>query len=229
MENPIRTVAIIGGHGKIAQLLTRLLVSRGDRVLSVVRNQAYFDELASLGAEPIIADIEAMDARDLAPALTECDAVVFAAGAGPGSGVRRKRTVDYGGSILSQQAALEANAQRFIQISALSVYRPVDPNADEVWQAYVRAKEDADKRLRRTTLDWTILRPGTLTDDPATGMIRAAKRLPHQETIEASISRADVAQVVADCLSLPETIRCEIDLVSGQTPIREALIQASNE
>lgn len=223
MEKTPQTVAIIGGHGQIAQLLTAQLVARGDRVLAVIRDPAQSDTLTALGALPIIADIESMDARDLAPAFKGCEGVVFAAGAGPGSGARRKRTVDYGGSILSQQAALEAGARRFIQISALNVDRPVHPDADPVWREYVRAKKDADKALRRTTLKWTIVRPGALTDQPATGEVHVAERLPHDIVEGASIARADVADVVAHCLQMPATIRREFDVVNGPTPIREAL------
>ncbi len=218
-----RTVAIIGGHGKIAQLLTQRLVDADDQVRSIVRNPEYVSELRALGAEPVTADIEIMDARNLAPALEGCDAVVFAAGAGPGSGARRKRTVDYGGSVLSQQAALEAGVPRFVQISAINVKRPIDPEAGEVWREYVRAKEDADKRLRRTALNWTILRPGRLTDEPGTGLITAALLLPHDVATSTPIPRADVADSIVATLDLDNTIRKEIDLVSGQTPIVEAL------
>ena len=218
-----RTVAIIGGHGKIAQLLTKQLVQEGDQVRSIVRNPAHSEELRALGAEPVTADIEIMDARNLAPALKGCDAVVFAAGAGPGSGARRKRTVDYGGSILSQQAALEAGVPRFVQISAISVKRAIDPAAGDVWREYVRAKKDADKRLRRTALKWTILRPGLLTDDPGTGLIAAALFLPHELASGGQIPRADVATSIVATLNLDSTIRKEIDIVSGDTPIVEAL------
>ncbi len=223
MVETAKTVAIIGGHGKIAQLITRSLTQGGVRVISIIRDPKQRDTIEALGAEPVVADIEAMDARDLAPALKGCDAVVFAAGAGAGSGARRKRTVDYGGSILSQQAALEAGVPRFIQISAISVKRPIDPEAGDVWREYVRAKEDADKRLRRTALKWTILRPGRLTDGPGTGRITAELLLPHSAAEGAEISRADVADTVVACLDLEATVGKEIDIVAGDTPIVEAL------
>lgn len=225
MTNIPQTVAIIGGHGQIAQILTRQLVGRGYSVRSIIRDASQKEHISSLGAEPVVADIESMDARDLAPALKGCDAVVFAAGAGPGSGIRRKRTVDYGGSVLSQQAALEAGALRFVQVSAISVRRPVAYDATDVWKEYVRAKEDADKRLRRTALQWTILRPGLLTDDPGTGRVNAAQLLEHDLAEGASIPREDVASSITACLEDATTIRKEIDLVSGDTPIAEALKQ----
>lgn len=223
-----QTVAIIGGHGKIARLLTGRLIERGFAVRSIIRDPAQKETIANLGAEPVLADIETMDARDLAPALRGCQGVVFAAGAGPGSGTRRKRTVDYGGSVLSQQAALEASALRFVQISAISSGRPLAHDAGEVWREYVRAKEDADKRLRRTALQWTILRPGILTDDAPTGLVQVAKRLEHSEANGKTIPRADVATAVADCFDVPATVRKEIDIVSGSVPVLEALRSLGN-
>lgn len=216
-------VVIVGGHGKVAQLLTPLLTARGKRVLSVIRQNEQVEVIESLGAEAILADIEGIDARDLAPFLRGAQAVVFAAGAGYGSGPRRKRTVDYGGSLLSQRAALEAGVPRFIQISALVVDRPIDPEADHVWKEYVRAKADADKRLRRTTLGWTIVRPGVLTDQPPTGKIRAEKRLPDLAADNLPISRADVAQVIAECVDMPQLSGKSFDVVNGDMAIAEAL------
>lgn len=216
-------VAIIGGHGQIAQHLTRLLTRRGDQVISIIRAREQAERIAQLDAEPVIADIESMDSRDLAPFLRGCDAVVFAAGAGKGSGALRKRTVDYGGSVLSQIASLEAGVPRFVQISALVVDRPIDPEAEHVWKEYVRAKKDADKALRRTALKWTIVRPGVLTNDEATGLIRAAEHLPDLAVDSLTIPREDVAGVVACCLETPQTIFTSFDVVSGDRPIAEAI------
>lgn len=216
-------VAIVGGHGQVARLLTPVLIDRGDEVLSVVRNPAHVATVESLGAEAVVADIESLDARDLTPFLRGCDAVVFAAGAGTGSGAARKRTVDYGGSMLSQRAALDAGVARFIQISAVSVERPVDPEASIAWREYIRAKRDADKYLRRTNLEWTIVRPAMLTNDAPTGKVRVEAQIPHLLADSLSIPRADVAQVIADCLLIPQTIRASFDVGGGDTPIVEAL------
>lgn len=219
----MRSIAIVGGHGQIARLLTPILIQRGYNVLSVIRNPNQVADVETLGAQAIIADIESMDARDLAPFLRGCQAIVFAAGAGPDSGAARKRTVDYGGSMLAQRAALEAQVTRFVQISAVAADRPMDPEANISWREYVRAKQDADKYLRRTALDWTIVRPAFLTDEPPTGRVRIEERIPHMLADSLSIPRADVAQVIAECLEIPGTIRRSFDLGSGETPIVEAL------
>src|SRR5690606_21514581 len=171
-ERPIMSrVVIIGGHGSIARLLTKQLVARGDSVVSVFRNPDHRGEIEALGAEPFVCDVETASASDLVPAMTGADAVVFAAGAGPNSGAARKRTVDFEGSVKAADAAHQAGVQRFVQVSAIGVDDGPAPDADEVWTAYVEAKRDADDALRRTGLDWTILRPGGLTDDEPTEMI----------------------------------------------------------
>lgn len=219
------TIAIIGGHGQVARLLTKILIDRGYRVLSVIRNAGQIKTIEALGAEVIVANIENLNARDLTPFLRGCVAVVFAAGAGPNSGAARKRTVDYGGSVLAQRAALDAGVTRFVQISAVVAGHPVDPEADIAWREYVRAKEDADKALRRTALEWTIVRPAFLTDEAPTGKVRVEERIPHLLADSLSIPRADVAEVIADCLEIPQTIRRAFDVGSGETPIPVALEQ----
>ncbi|MSS83217.1 NAD(P)H-binding protein [Actinomycetaceae bacterium WB03_NA08] len=223
MDAVWHNVVIVGGHGKVAQLLTKDLVARGDQVTSLIRNQTQVDSVAALGATPLVFDIETMDARDLAPFFKGADTVVFAAGAGYGSGALRKRTVDYGGSVLSQRAALDAGVPRFIQISTLNAEHPIDPESDHVWKEYVRAKRDADRALRETALDWVIARPGILTDDPGTGSIRAARRLPELAVDSLSIPRADVAAILAYCVHNSHLSRLTFDAVTGSTPIEEAL------
>ena len=214
-------IVIIGGHGSIARLLTELLVERDDEVVSVFRNPAHSAEIEALGAESVVCDIEAASASDLVPALTGADAVVFAAGAGPGSGAARKRTVDYDGSVKAAEAAENAGVPRFVQISAIGVDEDVEPGTDEVWNAYVEAKRDADAALRRSSLAWTILRPGALTDDEPTGLVTLAADTPR-----GSIPRADVAAVIAAVLSFPDTAGHSWDVVSGESPIPAAVAAA---
>ncbi|MET4637635.1 SDR family oxidoreductase [Mycetocola sp. 2940] len=214
-------IVLIGGHGKISRLLTSLLVSNGDEVVSVFRNPAHSSDIEALGAEAFVCDVEPASVADLVPAMAGADAVVFAAGAGPGSGAARKYTVDYEASLKSAEAAQQAGVSRFVQVSAIGVDEGPDPRADEVWAAYIEAKRDADAALRRSGLDWTILRPGALTDDEPTGMVELA-----EHTERASIPRADVAAVIAAVLTFPETAGHSWDLISGETPIPAAVAAA---
>ena len=214
-------VVIVGGHGSVARQLTGILVERGDEVVSVFRNPAHRAEIEALGAEAVVCDIEQASARDLAPVMTGADAVVFAAGAGPGSGAARKRTVDFDGSVKSATAAAQAGVSRFVQVSAMGVDAPLEPGAEEVWAAYVEAKRDADAALRRTSLDWTILRPGALTDDEPTGLVTLAP-----ETGPGSIPRADVAALLAAILTFPETAGHTWEAISGETAIPAAIAAA---
>jgi len=152
--------------------------------------------------------------------LHGADAVVFSAGAGAGSSAERKRTVDYAGSILLANAAKQAGIPRYIQVSAIGVDKPIKPDVDPVWKAYLEAKRDADIELRSSGLDWTILRPGPLTDAPATGLIRLADDVGRNE-----ISREDVALTVIAALQMPTTIGKQWELSGGSTPIRDALAE----
>ncbi|WP_431198202.1 SDR family oxidoreductase [Leifsonia xyli] len=170
-------VAIIGAHGKVAQQLMRVLYDLGDDFVGVVRNDEHAEDVYRLGGEGVLLDLEKSEADALAAAIDGCDAVVFTAGAGAGSGIERKRTVDYGGSVKAQEAAKQAGIRRFVQVSAWGVDAPVD-DADPVWKAYVEAKRDADAVLRDSGLEWTILRPGGLTTDEGTGRIQLGDSVP---------------------------------------------------
>ncbi len=211
-------VAIVGAHGRVAQQLMRVLYDRGDDFVGLVRGDEHAEDVYRLGGEGLLLDIEREDAASIADAFAGCDAVVFTAGAGAGSGIERKRTVDYEGSVKSAQAAAAAGIRRFVQVSAWGVDAPVAEDADPVWRAYVEAKRDADAALRSSGLDWTILRPGTLTFDEGTGLVTLG------ESVErGSIPREDVARLIAVCLDEPATIGRVWEVVSGATPIEEAV------
>ncbi|WP_313545726.1 SDR family oxidoreductase [Leifsonia aquatica] len=211
-------VAIVGAHGKVAQQLMRVLYDQGDDFVGIVRNDDHAEDVYRLGGEGVLLDIESATADELAAAISGCDAVVFTAGAGGGSGVERKRTVDYGGSVKSAEAAAKAGVRRFVQVSAWGVDSPVADDAEPDWRAYVDAKRDADTALRQSGLDWTILRPGALTFDEGTGLVTLG------ESVErGSISREDVARLIAACLDEPGTIGRTWEVVSGDTPIAEAV------
>lgn len=211
-------IAVVGGHGQIARLLLPLLVDRGHTPVALVRREDQRSELEELGAEVRLLDIEASGAADFAKAMEGCRAVVFAAGGGPDGNIERKRTVDLEGSLKSIEAATGLGIRRFVQVSAISVDEPVADDAPEVWKAYVAAKRDSDAALRASELDWTILRPGRLTDDPPTGHVELGEDVARSE-----VTRADVAAVVAAVVDDDRTIGRQWDLVGGDAPIEEAI------
>jgi uncharacterized protein YbjT (DUF2867 family) len=216
-------VVIAGGHGKIALLLERLLAGRGDQAVGLIRNPAQAADVQNAGAEAVVCDLEAASADDVAGLLAGADAVVFAAGAGPGSGAPRKDSVDRGASVLMADAAERAGVRRFVQISSMGAGQPPRPGTDEVWAAYITAKTAAEDDLRARDLDWTILRPGRLTDAPATGRIRLAAPPVPRDTIP----RADVAAVIAALLDEPGTRHQTLELTGGDSPVVAAVRSTS--
>jgi len=212
-------VVIAGGHGKIALLLERLLAERGDQAVGLIRDPAHAADVHKTGAEAVVCDLETASADAVAVLLSGADAAVFAAGAGPGSGVSRKDSVDRGASVLMADAAERAGVRRFVQISTMGAGQPPQPGADEVWAAYLTAKTAAEADLRSRDLDWTIVRPGRLTDAPATGRIRlAAPPVPR-----GAVPRADVAAVITALLDQPGTGHKTLELTSGDSPVAAAV------
>jgi uncharacterized protein YbjT (DUF2867 family) len=212
-------IVIAGGHGKIALLLERLLVERGDQAVGLIRNPAHTADVQQAGAEAVLCDLEAASADDIALLLTGADAVVFAAGAGPGSGAARKDSVDRAACVRLADAAERAGVSRFVQVSSMGAGQPPRPGSDEVWAAYITAKSAAEEDLRARRLGWTILRPGSLTDAPPAGAIRlAAPPVP-----AGAVPRADVAAVIAALLDEPGTRHRTLELTGGDTPITAAV------
>ena len=217
-------VVIAGGHGKIARHLGRLLGEAGHQPVGLIRNPDQVTALVDAGVEAVVLDLESATVQALATALYGADAAVFAAGAGPGSGPERKKTVDLQAAILLANACETAGVRRLVVVSSIGADRADElDDQDEngqpnVFTIYLRAKAAADAHVRDTRLDWTIVRPGGLTDDPATGQVMVAEHVPH-----ATIPRADVAAVIAGCLEQPTTIGKQFELVSGDAPIAEAL------
>ena len=211
-------IAIVGGHGQIAQHLIARLAEQGHTPLALVRKPEQTAQLEHLGAEVALLNIESAAGGDFAVAFAGADAVVFAAGGGPDGNIERKQTVDLGGSIKSIAGAQAAGVNRFVQISAIAVDEPVPDDAGDVWKAYVEAKRDADTALRGSGLDWTIIRPGGLTDDDPTGQVLLG------ESVErAQVPRADVAAVIAAALADDRTIGKQWELVSGDRSIPDAI------
>ncbi|WP_114451414.1 SDR family oxidoreductase [Halopolyspora algeriensis] len=211
-------VVVAGAHGKIAREFGRLLTGRGDSVAGLIRDPEQAVDLSSDGIAPVVADLESLDAETLAGYLPGADAAVFAAGAGPGSGTARKDTVDRAGSVLLARACERAGVRRFLQISSMGTAQPNPPDAGEVFGAYLDAKRAAEEDLRARDLDWTILRPGRLTDEPATGKVVLGDSVGRAE-----VTRADVAAVLVALLDEPDTARRALELVNGDTPIAEAV------
>jgi uncharacterized protein YbjT (DUF2867 family) len=216
-------IAVVGGHGQVALHLHPLLVRDGHTPVALVRREDYRAELEVLGAEVRRLDIEQSGAEDFAEAFSGCDAVVFAAGGGPDGNPERKRTVDLEGALKSIEGARSAGIRRLVQVSAMGVDEPVPPDTEEAWAAYVEAKRDADAALRDSGLDWTILRPGRLTDDPGRGLVTLGPDLPRGE-----VPRADVAACLAAVLATDASIGHQWDLVGGDTPVAHAVRDATS-
>ncbi|MEV0628822.1 SDR family oxidoreductase [Nonomuraea wenchangensis] len=204
-------IIIAGGHGKIA---LRLAARLREGAVGLVRNPAHVADVEATGAQAVVCDLETASTEQVAGILRGADAVVFAAGAGPGSGAARKDTVDRGASVLMADAAERAGVRRFIQISSMGAGKSPAPGRDEVWTAYIAAKTAAEDDLRRRDLAWTILRPGRLTDEPGTGLVRLAPEVP-----PGAVPRDDVAAVIVALLDNPGTAHRTYELVSGDTPI----------
>ena len=212
-----QTVAIAGGHGQIALVLERLLVEAGHRAIGIVRNPDHVADVEATGATALVFDLEKSDAATLAEHLDGVTALVFAAGGGPNSGADRKLTVDRDAAILLADAAEAAGIRRLIIISAMAA-DTFDADSDDVFQIYLRAKSEADAAVRERDLDWTIVRPGGLTNDAPTDTVLVA-----ESTGRGTIPRADVAAVVAELLVSGSGIREQFEVISGEVPIAEAL------
>jgi uncharacterized protein YbjT (DUF2867 family) len=209
-------IVIAGGHGKVARRLARRLVAGGDRVRGLIRDPSHAADLRADGSEPVLCDLEPAAVADVASAIAGADAVVFAAGAGPGSGARRKLTVDRDGAIKLLEAARAAGVQRYAMVSSVGAEAP--PDGDDVFSAYLRAKAEADRALVASDLAWTIVRPVSLADDPGTGRVRI-----DPERLDGDVTRDDVAAMLAAVLHEPRSAGHVLYVAAGDDPVDEAL------
>jgi len=211
-------VSIVGGHGQIALDLSRLLAADGIEVRSLIRNPDHSEEVREAGGQPIVCDFESSSDREIDSAIEGSDVVVFAAGAGPGSGADRKESVDYGAAVRLIEAARRNGSPRYVMISAVRA----DPDfpGDEVFAVYQRAKGRADAELIASGLDHLILRPVRLTGDPATSQISLAREVPELES--EYVPRADVAAVIAEAISHHPEASGIWNLSSGEKPVSRA-------
>jgi uncharacterized protein YbjT (DUF2867 family) len=207
-------VVVLGGHGRIARQLLARLAARGDRARGIVRNADHADDLRAIAAEPVLGDVED---ESITPLVAGADAVVMAAGAGAGSGPERKRTVDLGGALKLIEAAQANGVARYVMVSAMGAGDP--ESASEAMRPYQQAKAEADAALVASGLEFTIVRPGGLTDDPGTGRVQAAESLGRR----GSITRADTVAVLLAVLDTPSTIGRTFEVLEGKTPIAEAI------
>jgi uncharacterized protein YbjT (DUF2867 family) len=207
-------ILVAGGHGQVALRLLKLLAAEGHTARGLIRKASQAYDLRAVGAVPVLGDLE--NDASLAPYVKGADAVVFAAGAGPGSGPARKRTVDLGGAIKLADAAMAESVSRYVMVSSIGAE---NPSAGGAMQPYLEAKAEADAYVVGSGLDHTIVRPGHLTDDPGTGLVKVTRTLGNR----GPIPRDDVAAVLAACLRTPATIGVTFELFAGDTPIDEAL------
>ncbi|MFE4367362.1 SDR family oxidoreductase [Streptomyces sp. NPDC056835] len=214
-------IVIAGGHGQIALRLERLLAARGHEAAGIIRDPGQAEDLRDAGAEPVVLDLESASVEEVAAVLKDADAAVFAAGAGGGSGAARKETVDKGAAVLFADAAERAGVRRHLVVSSMGA----DPEhrGDDVFDVYQRAKGAADMYVRsRSALDWTILRPGLLTNDPGTGLVQLA-----ESTGRGAVPRDDVAAVLAELAETPGTAGLTLELIGGTVPVAEAVKAAT--
>jgi uncharacterized protein YbjT (DUF2867 family) len=211
-------VLVAGAHGKTARRLVRMLVDDGHEVRGLVRKEEQVPDVEADGAEPVLVDLEEEEVEGaVGEAVEGCDTIIFAAGAGPGSGAARKETMDYGGAAKLVEAAEERGARRYLMLSSMGAGDP--EGGSEAMRPYLIAKARADERLVESGLDYTIIRPGGLTDEEGTGRIEAAESLGRR----GQISRDDVARTLADALEMRNTYGKTIEILAGDTPIQEAL------
>jgi nucleoside-diphosphate-sugar epimerase len=208
-------VALAGGHGKIALRLTRLLADRGDTVVSLIRNPDHADDIRAAGGTPAVCDLEQASAPAVADAIAGSDAAVFAAGAGPGSGAERKLTMDRDGAIKLVEAARSAGVGRLLIVSSVGAESPPD---NDVFSVYLRAKAEADQAVQASDRDWTVVRPGGLTDEPGSGRVRI-----EEEPFRGRVSRDDVAAVLDALLRDARSVGRTLYLNGGEDSIEQAL------
>ena len=211
------SIAIIGGHGKVALNLARRLTEQGHSVSSVFRNPDHTADVEQTGATPVVADVEKLSTAEITEVLNGHDAVVWSAGAGGGS-AERTYAVDRDAAIRSMDAAEAAGARRYVMVSYFGAGKDHGVPEDDGFYAYAEAKADADEHLKASSLDWTILGPSALTMDPGTGRIETGPGIAGSQ-----VSREDVAHVAAEVLQRPGTVHRTIEFNNGPTPVAEAL------
>ena len=213
-------VVIVGGHGKVGLRLGQLLSAAGDQPVGLIRDEAQAGALRLVGVEPALVDLTGATIEDLATAFTGADAVVFSAGAGGKGGPEATNAIDGVGAVKAVDAAVRAGVGRFLMVSVF-MDAGRGRNLSDTFENYMRVKRDSDVHLVASGLDWTILRPGTLTDEPGTGRIRLGAAIPY-----GAVSRDDVAATLAALLDSPGSSGHVLELTEGEAPVAEAVARA---
>jgi uncharacterized protein YbjT (DUF2867 family) len=201
-------VLIAGAHGGVGQHVTDILSDSDHEATAMVRAESQVEEMESFGVETVVADLT----EDVTHAVTGHDAIVFAAGS-DGEDVEG---VDRDGAIDMMETAEAEGVERFVMLSAMNADEP--ENSPDALYDYLLAKQAADDHLQASELTYTIVRPGALTDDPATGTIRTAAKLDAGE-----VTRADVAQTLVTTLDMESTHGETFEMLDGDEPIEQAL------
>ena len=212
---------IAGGHGQVGLRLGALLAARGDQPVGLIRNAGQAADLEAAGVEPLVLDLAAATPQQLAQALQGADAVVFSAGAGGRGGTEATNAIDGEAAVALVDAAAAAGVRRFVMVS---VFMDAGRGRDlpDTFENYMRVKRASDVHLAASDLDWTILRPGTLTDEPGTGRVRLGPAIP-----QGAVRRDDVAAVLAELLRAPGTVHQILELTEGDTPVADAVSAAA--
>ncbi len=219
-------VVIAGGHGKVALKLTRLLAKHGDTVVGIVRDPRHVDDIRRAGGDAVVLDLESATVDEVAATLAGADAVVFSAGSGSNATAERRDRMDRAAVVLVMDAAERAGVRRFLHISSINVGCADDPALGEGYAVYLRAKRAAEQHIfARDGLDWTVLRPGVLTDDPGAGTVglSAGNVIGPEVARFDQVAREDVAAVLRALLDRPGTAGCIYVVVGGDTPIEQAM------
>ena len=206
-------VLVAGANGQVGRYLVQLLTEENHEVQAMIRDESQAPEVRALGGNPIVADLEG----EVGQTVTGCDAVIFTAGGGPGSGAQKKETVDRQGAVKLLEAAIEHGVRRYIMVSSMGASDP--EGGSEEMQPYLFAKAQADEALQESGLDYTIVRPGRLTNDLGSGQVEAALSLGRY----GEIPREDLARTIVIALEDQSTYGRTFEVLSGDTPIREAL------
>ena len=210
-------IVVAGANGLTGRIVLRMLKEAGHEPVAMIRDFSQRDALEALGAECRIGDLE----KPVGYAVRGCRGAIFAAGSGSKTGPEKTIDVDQHGAMAFTETCVRMNARRFVMLSSIAVDKP--ERGPESLHHYFRAKAIADRHLQASGLNYTIVRPGFLTNEPGTGAIATGEDLGPIAKETHSVTREDVARVLVDCLALDNTVEKTFEIIGGETPIADAL------